>query len=123
MRTVNQVTLLGHCGNTPEVNARKNRLRFSLATVHRFKRDGAESFEEHTDWHQIVVFGDRSIAFLAKTLSKGQPVFVQGRLQSFEIKLQDKTWRGWEVIADEVVSFPKTAPPAPQTAAAEGLEA
>ena len=122
MRTVNQVTLLGHCGKPPDVNAKRTRLRFSLATVHRFKRDGSDSFEEQTDWHEIVVFGQKMIGFLAKSLTKGHPVFVQGRLRSFEVTHKDKTLRCWEVIAEEVVPLPKTPRPAHEAGEAEGQE-
>ena len=109
MRTINQVTLLGHCGKTPTLNPKKTRLRFSLATTNRFKRDGADSFEEQTDWHEIVVFGERTIGYLAKNLTQGQPVFVAGRLRSYEIAHEDKALRCWEVVAEEVVPLQKAS--------------
>lgn len=119
MRTVNQVTLLGRCGKPPALNSKKTRLRFSLATTNRFKKVGSDAFEEQTDWHDVVVFGERTIAFLADNLTRGQAVFVQGRLHSFEITKDEKTLRGWEVIAEEVVPLQKTSLAAHDTAAAE----
>jgi single stranded DNA-binding protein len=109
MRTINQVTLLGRCGKTPALNSKKNRLRFSLATTNRFKKEGSDSFEEQTDWHDVVVFGERIIAFLVENLTGGQAVFVQGRLHPFEVTQDDKTLRAWEVIAEEVAPLPKAA--------------
>jgi single-strand DNA-binding protein len=103
MRAVNQVTLLGRCGKPPAVNPKKTRLRFSLATTLRYKKQGSDAFEEHTDWHEVVVFGERTIDFLVKNLTRGVPVFVQGRLRSFALTHGDKTVRCWEVIAEEVV--------------------
>jgi single-stranded DNA-binding protein len=119
MRTINQVTLLGHCGKTPTLNSKKTRLRFSLATTNRFKRDGADSFEEQTDWHEIVVFGERTIGYLVKNLTQGQPVFVAGRLRSYEKPNEDKALRCWEVVAEEVVPLQKTSRAEQETVAAE----
>jgi single stranded DNA-binding protein len=116
MRTINQVTLLGRCGKPPAINPKRTRLRFSLATTHRFKREGADSHEEQTEWHDVVVFGERTIGFLAKSLTSGQPVFVQGRLRSYEVTHEEKTLRCWEVIAEEVVPLQKGAPPAQESA-------
>jgi len=108
MRSLNQVTLLGHCGKTPDVNPKQSRLRFSLATTNRFKREGADTSEQQTDWHDVVVFGQPSIQFLAKHLTRGQPVFVRGRLRSYSVTHEQKTWRCWEVIADDVIPLPKS---------------
>jgi len=119
MRTVNQVTLLGRCGKPPAVNPKKTRLRFSLATTLRFKKAGSDSFSEQTDWHEIVVFGERTIDFLAKSLFPGVPVFVQGRLRSFELAHGDKTVRCWEVIAEEVVPLARMAGPGQDAGTAE----
>ena len=119
MRTINQVTLLGHCGKAPTLNSKKTRLRFSLATTNRFKRDGADSFEEQTDWHEIVVFGERTIGYLVKNLTQGQPVFVAGRLRAYEIAQEDKALRCWEIVAEEVVPLQKCTE---QETAAAGKE-
>jgi len=120
MRTVNQVTLIGFCGKPPALNPKKTRLRFSLATTNRYKKAGSDSFEEQTDWHEIVVFGERTISFLTRNLTRGVPVFVQGRLRSFEVTHADKTLRCWEVIAEEVVPLARTS--SPDADAAAGAE-
>jgi single-stranded DNA-binding protein len=121
MRTVNQVTLLGHCGKIPTLNSKKTRLRFCLATTNRYKREGADSYQEQTEWHEIVVFGEPTIAFLARNITSGTPIFVQGRLRSYEVTHEDRTIRCWEVIAEEVVPLPKTSPTV-QEPTAEGKE-
>ncbi len=80
-RGVNKVILLGHLGQNPELSYTPSGMaiaRFSLATTEgRKKEDG--TFEDYTEWHRIKVFG-KSAETAGQYLSKGQQIYVEGRL-------------------------------------------
>jgi single-strand DNA-binding protein len=77
---VNQVTLLGNLGQTPEVKTSANGKvysRFLLATNEVFLKDGQK--KERTDWHRVVAFG--KLAEALKVLTTGDKVVIQGVLR------------------------------------------
>src|SRR3954451_24178106 len=97
-RTKNRITLLGYTGMTPQVSDK--RLFFTLATTECW-RDRQGNLQEHTDWHSVVFFGsEKAVAFLAQRITKGQLVFVEGRMHSFR-NADEITC--WEVIANDMV--------------------
>lgn len=103
-RGVNKAILVGNLGKDPELRHTQNGnavCSFSLATTE--KRKQGEKWEDHTEWHNIVVFSKQAEACSAH-LQKGSTVYLEGRLQTR--KWQDKEGRDrWntEVVADEVV--------------------
>ncbi len=83
MAGVNKVILVGNAGRDPEVRylpSGNSVANFTLATSdNRSNKDGQR--EERTEWHRIVAFGELS-DLCAKSVSKGKPVYVEGRLQT-----------------------------------------
>lgn len=83
MASYNRVTLLGNLGQDPELRYTQNQTSvtsFSIATTeYRKSADGGN--QSVTDWHRIVVWG-RQAENCSKYLRKGQPVFIEGRLQT-----------------------------------------
>jgi single-strand DNA-binding protein len=80
----NKVFLLGNLGNAPDMRATANGtpvLNFRLATSERVKR--GESWEDHTEWHNIVVWGKRAEG-LSRILDKGSTVMIEGKLRTRE---------------------------------------
>lgn len=78
----NKVFLLGRLGRDPEIRYSSNNTpicNFSLATSERVKK--GDSFEEKTEWHRIVVFGNQA-ENASKFLKKGSQVFIDGKIQS-----------------------------------------
>ena len=76
-RTINKVTLLGRVGTDPEMTYTPNGTavtKLRLATDRR-RQDG----ETTADWHNIVVW-DKSAEAVNQYVSKGQRVFIEGRL-------------------------------------------
>ncbi|MBI5445475.1 MAG: single-stranded DNA-binding protein [Deltaproteobacteria bacterium] len=87
-RGVNKVILIGNLGKDPEVRYTQGGTavgNFSLATTERRKQ--GETWADHTEWHNIVVFG-RQAELSSQYLQKGSTVYVEGRLQTR--KWQDK---------------------------------
>lgn len=81
---INKVFLLGYVGNDPEMSFPDGGTviaRFSLATSEQRGVDGREI----TDWHKIVVFGDKA-KIVENYIRKGTKLFVEGRIK----------YRDWE---------------------------
>lgn len=104
MASVNRVILVGNLGADPELRHTNNNTAvasLNLATKEfRTERDGNR--QEYTEWHRIVVWG-RQAENCAKYLSKGRPVFIEGRLQtrSWEDKTGVKRFTT-EIVANNV---------------------
>lgn len=83
MAGVNKVILVGNAGRDPEVRflpSGNSVANFTLATSdNRSNKDGQR--EERTEWHRIVAFGELS-DLCAKNVSKGKPLYVEGRIQT-----------------------------------------
>ena len=85
MAYLNSVSLIGNCGNDPEIrNLENGKLAtFKVATTERY-RDRNGDQKEQTQWHQCVANGP--IADVAeKYLKKGASVYIGGKL----------TYRDW----------------------------
>ena len=86
-RGLNKVMIIGHVGREPEMRytpGGRPVTSFSVATSRTWTSTEGERREE-TEWFNIVAWG--TLAEICKThLSKGQQVYVEGRLQT----------RGWE---------------------------
>lgn len=102
MRSVNKVILLGHLGKDAETNHTTSGVpctKFSLATSRRYK--SGEEWKEETDWHNVVLWRAEN---LAQYLTKGKPVYVEGRIQtrSYEDKEGQRRYVT-EIVADNVI--------------------
>jgi single-strand DNA-binding protein len=104
-RSVNKVILLGNLGKDAELNylpSGQAVSKFTLATNRRFK-DKAGEWQEQTEWHNIVLWGKMAES-LTQYLTKGQKVYLEGRIQS-------RTWEGrdgskhyaTDIVANDVV--------------------
>lgn len=86
-RGLNKVLIIGHVGREPEMrHTPKGRpvTSFSVATNHSWTSAEGERHEE-TEWFNVVAWGN--LAEVCKSqLTKGQQIYIEGRLQT----------RGWE---------------------------
>ena len=90
MASVNKVLILGHCGKDPELRqVGENQVcNFSIATSEKWKgRDGEQ--HEKTEWHRISAWG-KLAEVCSKYISKGDLVYVEGRIQTSEF---EKDWQ------------------------------
>ncbi len=103
MSGVNQITIVGNVGATPELKYSENGkpyCRFSVAVNEQWKTDGER--RERVTWFPGVVFNGNSEA-CANYLDRGRLVGVQGRVQTREYEGKDSTrHQVMQVIAEKV---------------------
>lgn len=102
---LNRVMLLGNLGADPELRYTQGGqpvLNMRLATTESYL-DKDKVRRERTDWHNVVLWGKRGEA-LAKFLTKGTAVFVEGRLQtsSYDDRDGNKRYKT-EIVANNLL--------------------
>ena len=102
MASVNKAIIVGNLGRDPEVRRTQSGqavANFTVATTWRGREDGSQ---EHTDWHNIVVWG-RQAESCGQYLSKGRQVYIEGsiRPRSYEDKEGNKRYIT-EIVAQRV---------------------
>ncbi|HIC93577.1 MAG TPA: single-stranded DNA-binding protein [Anaerolineae bacterium] len=104
-RGLNKVILIGRLGRDPEMRytpSGKPVTSFSVATTRSWVNADGERREE-TEWFNVVAWGN--LAEICKQcLSKGQQVYIEGRLQTrgWEDEAGNKHYRT-EVVANEMI--------------------
>jgi len=111
--SLNKVMIIGNLGRDPEMRYMPNGkpvTNFSVAVSRRWNTPDGDAREE-TEWFNIVMY--EKLAELSNTyLTKGQKVYIEGRLQT-------RSWDGndgqkhsrTEVIANQMIMLsPKGAP-------------
>jgi single-strand DNA-binding protein len=104
MKSVNKVILLGHVTNDPEtkkIPSGKSVCTFGLATNFLLKSPKGEK-QESVEFHNLVAWGGLA-DLCAKTVRKGNPLYIEGRLKtgSWENAQKVKMHRT-EIIVDEL---------------------
>lgn len=87
----NLILLAGNLGAHPEFKllpGGQKMARFSLATSSRWK-DGAGEWQEHTDWHRVVVYRESTAHWVKERLKKGDKILVEGKLTYRRIQDQN----------------------------------
>ena len=85
MASLNKVMLIGNAGRDAELRYTANgtaQSNFSLAVNNR-RRSQSGDWEDHTEWFNIIIFGDTAER-VSQYITKGKPVYVEGRLQTDE---------------------------------------
>ena len=104
MANLNKVFLIGNLTRDPELRYRPSGsavATFTVAVNRVFKSQAGEK-KEQVSFIRVVVWGRRA-EVCGEYLSKGSPVFIEGRLQSRSWEGQDGQKRSTtEVIADNV---------------------
>ena len=82
--SVNKVILVGNLGADPEMKQTPSgltiaNLRVATSEVWTDKNTGQK--QERTEWHRVVVY-DKLAGICERFLSKGQLVYIEGRLQT-----------------------------------------
>ena len=101
---VNRVILVGHLGGDPEMRYTSSGTpvtNFSLATNERWNNQDGER-QERTEWHKIVTWS-KLAEISNQYLTKGQLVFIEGRIQTREWDDKDgNKRRTTEIVASEM---------------------
>lgn len=101
---LNKVMLLGNLGQDPELKTIAGGqvvLNLRLATTESYL-DRNNTRQERTDWHTVVVWGRRAEA-LAKLLTKGAQIFVEGRMQTRTYEKNGEKRYATDVVASNIV--------------------
>ena len=105
MGSVNKVIIVGNLGKDPELRTTsggQSIAEFSVATSESWTgKDGQRN--ERTEWHRVIVWG-RQGESCAQYLSKGRPVYIEGKIQTREWTDRDGNKRYMtEIVATNVV--------------------
>ena len=107
MKSVNEVFLIGHVGQDPEIRATTSGSRIasvSFATNHKYKD------EERTDWHRLKVFG-RLVDVVEEYVKKGDRLYVRGRIEYSTTKDTQGNARYWtDIIVNDLVMLGQATP-------------
>jgi len=90
MGSLNKVLIIGNLGQDPDIKYLPSGdavVNLSVATTDRWKDKETGDAKEKVEWHRVSFFGKRAET-IAKFFSKGDPIFVEGSLQTR--KWQDK---------------------------------
>ena len=79
MASINRVTLLGNLGRDPEIRTLNNgKAAASLSIGTSVSKKQGDEWVSETQWHRVVAYDKQAAA--VGSMSKGQMVFVDGRL-------------------------------------------
>ncbi|TVR54442.1 MAG: single-stranded DNA-binding protein [Gemmatimonadales bacterium] len=104
-RSLNKVMLIGNVGSDPEVKTTGSGtkvVKLSLATNYRFK-DRSGEFQDKTEWHRITFFA-RLADIVEQYVSKGDPIYVEGRIEYSQTEDPQGNVRYWtDIVGNEMV--------------------
>ena len=112
----NRIELAGHLASKPEgrfLPSGTPVANVRMAEGYRYT-DRNNQQQEHTNWHNLVFYGD--LAEIALTYEKGDNIFVDGTLQTRKFTPKDGSPRTvYEVVARTtfVIAKPRTQKEAP----------
>ena len=88
---MNKIFLIGNLGKDPKVHkTEEKQVAFlSVATNENWIKNGEK--QQHTDWHDVVIFREQDISFVSKYLKKGDQVLIEGKLKHRLVANEDGT--------------------------------
>lgn len=89
MASLNKVMLIGRLGKDPEIISFDNgtkKMTTSLATSERYFDRSSNQWQEQTDWHNLVAWGNIALDIAEKRRNyiKGDLMYVEGKIRSRE---------------------------------------
>jgi len=101
---LNKVMLLGNLGADPELKMTQGGqavLKLRLATTETYL-DKNQTRQERTEWHSVTLWGKRGEA-LAKFLTKGERIFVEGSLRTSSYEKNGEKRYSTEINATNII--------------------
>ena len=101
---LNRVMLLGNLGADPELRMTQGGqaiLKLRLATTETYL-DRNQARQERTEWHQVTLWGKRGEA-LSKFLTKGDRLFVEGRISTSSYEKDGEKRYRTEIVATNII--------------------
>lgn len=98
---INKVILVGNLGQDPELKYTQSGVAVATLSVatNRSWKDREDNWQDETEWHRVIVWA-QAAERASNTFSKGNKVYVEGRLQTR--KWQDQN--GNDRYTTEIVS-------------------
>ena len=90
--SVNKVIILGNLGGNPEVRefpSGAKYCRFGVATSERWNDRNSGESRERTEWHNVTVYAEQLVRISEQYLSKGDKVYIEGKLETRKWQDQD----------------------------------
>jgi len=103
-RSVNKIILVGNVGQEPDIQETGSGTKvahLSLATNRKISGNGEEA-TERTDWHRLTLW-NRLAQFTQDYVSKGDRVYVEGRLEYDSYERDGVTIPTADVVVKELV--------------------
>jgi len=92
MSSVNKTIIIGRLGDNPDIRQTQDGRKvasLSVATSESWVDKQTKEKKTNTEWHRIVVFKQGTTGYVEEFLSKGDTVYIEGKLKTR--KWQDKT--------------------------------
>jgi len=105
MSSLNKVMLIGNVGRDPEQRFLANGdavTTVSIATSERWKDKNSGEMQEATEWHRVV-FWRRLAEIVNEYVTKGSPIYVEGKLKTRKWTDKDGAEKyTTEIVAEEM---------------------
>lgn len=104
MASLNKVMLIGNLGRDPEVSYTPSGMavaRLNIATTDVWTDKATGEKKEKTEWHRVVVF-NKQAENCGRYLTKGRPVYVEGKLQTTSYEKDGVTRYNTDIIASAI---------------------
>ena len=101
----NRASLIGYLGNNAEVKTANNNKQYvvlSVATQNRWK-DSNDEYQSRTEWHRVYGWGN--LSRFAKTLQKGEHVFIEGEIRYREYNKEVGKGKSKEMVKMRVAEI------------------
>lgn len=100
---INKVTIIGNLGADPEFGETQNGAlaSLSIATNEKWRDKTTGEKKERTEWHRVVFFG-RTAEVCRDYLTKGQTVYVEGRIQTDKYEKDGETKYATKIVGREM---------------------
>lgn len=104
-RSLNKAMIIGNLGADPEVRSTSSGTRVATMSVATSRRwtDRSGRDQERTEWHRVVAW-DRLAEICEEYLSKGDRIYIEGRIEYRQWEGQDgQTRYTTEIRAREMI--------------------
>jgi single-strand DNA-binding protein len=105
MRSLNRASIIGRCGADPEVRYTADGTavaNLSVATSEEWKDKHTGEKKEKTEWHRVVFFR-RPAEIVAEYVSKGDMIYIDGKIRTRSWKKDGENRYSTEIAADDFV--------------------
>jgi single-strand DNA-binding protein len=103
--SVNKVILLGNLGRDAELShtpSGQALSKVSLATSRKWQDKNSGEWQEETEWHNLVIWG-KTAESLTPYLTKGQKVYVEGRIKSRNWEKDGVKHYATDIVVENIV--------------------